>query len=432
MATSAAAHSGARKFKKDNSKASLNRSFNSSHNSKSFNASLESIGSNCHIYNKSNNDFDDSLLSINERPSIPPPNRTRSQGHIEKSLRNIDQKEKTNNDDSFRINEASVVNVPSPSWMPSWLKPIDQGRRTMGRFINGDRFQYFILTLIMINAIMMGLATFPLVKENPQISDIFEIIDRVFLIIFTIESGLQLIYLGWYIFKDGFLIFDLLIVILSWALEGTQVIRAFRIFRALRLVTRVETMRNLVSAMFDVMPKLGAIFALMCLVFYIFGVMFTQLYKDLSKEGLDPMGYFSSLPNTLFTLFQIMCLDEWASVYETVSVYYWWSWIPFIAFIVITAFVVINLVVAVICDVVSDLDKEGQAGLYGFDSDEEFEMAQKRNFDNSAKKGAIDNRMRELQQKIETMVKMQDQMRSTTILLANKLRDSASCVEKDE
>jgi hypothetical protein len=225
-----------------------------------------------------------------------------------KSARDANRPNRQKSDDSFRSNESPAVNAPSPSWMPHWLKPIDQARRSMGRFINCDRFQYFILSLIMINAIMMGVATFPFVKGNPQTSNVFELIDKVFLVIFTIESGLQLLYQGWFIFKDGFLVFDLLIVILSWALEGTQVIRSFRIFRALRLVTRVETMRNLVSAMFDVMPKLGAIFALLALVFYIFGVMMTQLYKDLSKQGDDPMGYFSSLPRTLFTLFQIMCL----------------------------------------------------------------------------------------------------------------------------
>ena len=157
---------------------------------------------------------------------------------------------------------------------------------------------------------MMGVATFSFVKDDPQTSQVFDVIDQVFLIIFTIESALQLVYHGWYLFKDGFLVFDMLIVILSWALQGTgtQVFRAFRIFRALRLVTRIETMRNLLSAMFDVMPKLGGIFALLALVFYIFGVMFTNLYKDLSKTGDDPMGYFSTLPRTLFTLFQIMCL----------------------------------------------------------------------------------------------------------------------------
>ena len=106
---------------------------------------------------------------------------------------------------------------------------------------------------------------------------------------------------------------------------------------------------------------------------------------------------------------------------------------PFIAFIFITAFVVINLVVAVICDVVSDLDKDGQAGLYGFDSDEEFEMAHKRSVeDKASKKEAIEKRMKELQQQIETMVNVQDQMRLTTMLLAKKLRDNSRLARDEE
>jgi hypothetical protein len=308
-------------------RAVLDRS-NTSRNSKGFNSSLNLSR---RSKNATTNDFDDSLISLevseggNGRASLNdsersnPQNpqsgnsRARRPAGPKKSRRNTDRS-KQQSSDSFRSNESAGGNTPSPSWMPCWLKPIDQARRSMGRFINCDRFQYFILTLIMINAVMMGVATFPFVKENPEISDDFELLDQIFLVIFTVESGLQLIYHGLYLFKDGFLVFDMLIVILSWALEGTQVIRAFRIFRALRLVTRVATTRNLVSAMFDVMPKLGAIFSLMCLVFYIFGVMFTQLYKDMSKEGLDPMGYFSSLPNTLFTLFQIMCLVSHVSL----------------------------------------------------------------------------------------------------------------------
>lgn len=114
------------------------------------------------------------------------------------------------------------------------------------------------------------------------------------------------------------------------------------------------------------------------------------------------------------------------------SEFYWWSWIPFIAFIVITAFVVINLVVAVICDVVSDLDKEGQAGLYGFNSEAEFEMARNRDEIKANKKQAVEKRMKELHQQIETMVQVQDQMRLTTLLLAKKLRDNAMQVEEED
>lgn len=264
----------------------------------------------------------DSLPSVDEQVKLNNFTNGNPQAPQSDTPKKRSPKRKTSSiNDSFKENEPESSNVssppaPSPSWMPNWLKFFDQYRRKMGIFINGDRVQHFILSLITINAIMMGVATFPIVKENEGTKAIFETIDQVFLIIFTIESGLQLIYHGWTLFKDGFLVFDMLIVILSWALDGTQVIRAFRIFRALRLVTRVEVMRNLVTAMFDVMPKLGAIFALMSLVFYIFGVMFTQLYKNLSTECYDPEsaecydpdGYFSSLSRTLFTLFQIMCL----------------------------------------------------------------------------------------------------------------------------
>jgi hypothetical protein len=44
----------------------------------------------------------------------------------------------------------------------------------------------------------------------------------------------------------------------------------------------------------------------------------------------------------------------------------------------------------------------------------------------------IEKRMKELQQQIETMVRVQDQMRLTTILLAKKLRDNASQFQEEE
>jgi hypothetical protein len=68
----------------------------------------------------------------------------------------------------------------------------------------------------------------------------------IFLSIFTVELGLQFIYYGWRLFFDGWLVFDLVIIVLSWALQGGQIARAFRIFRALRLITRIAVLRNLV------------------------------------------------------------------------------------------------------------------------------------------------------------------------------------------
>ena len=315
MSASAAAFHRSKRL--DNSNSSRRLGLDDSYSSRSsanLNASNQSKQR-----SKTSSNYDGRSSSSNRsNPQNPQNDAKAARGDRDRNTRNSRQNKTSQDEDSFRNNDASGANIPPsfPSWLPAWIQPVDELRRSMGRFINSDNVQYFVLTLITINAIMMGVATFSFVKDDPQTSQVFEAIDQVFLIIFTIESGLQLLYHGWYIFQDGFLVFDMLIVILSWALQGTgtQVFRAFRIFRALRLVTRIETMRNLLSAMFDVMPKLGGIFALLALVFYIFGVMFTNLYKDLSKTGDDPMGYFSTLPRTLFTLFQIMCLVSMISM----------------------------------------------------------------------------------------------------------------------
>ena len=193
-------------------------------------------------------------------------------------------------------------------WWPSWMGPVCSVRKFTGNVVNDNRVQNIILLMIMINSIMMGIATFPAVKTNEELMNKFELADQIFLIIFTIESGMQLMYHGWNLFRDGFLVFDLFIVVTSWALTGAQVFRAFRIFRAMRLITRVDTLKNLILALFSVVPKMGAICMLLGLIFYIFSVMFTQLFKDMYPEGQVEEPYFSTLYDSAFTLFQMMTL----------------------------------------------------------------------------------------------------------------------------
>jgi len=328
-------------------------------------------------------------------------------------------------EDSFNENDDASIANPS-SKLPSWFHSINNGRKYIGERVNDPRVQTFILVLILINSIMMGIATFPFVKDNPETSNKFDIADQIFLIIFTVESGLQLLYFGWFLFTDSFLVFDLLIVIMSWALEGTQVIRAFRIFRALRLITRIEVMRNLVMALFDVIPKMTAIAMLLMLIFFIFGVMMTQLFKGMYPQTLS-QPYFESLWYTLFTLFQMMTLDEWADILTQVQEVYPWAWAPFIIFIVITGFVVVNLIIAVICDAVHVLGNENKAGLYGYDSESLQSKTDKPDHPPDqvqavpSSLSTATQRLEELQKQLDEMVKTQDQMRRTIEVLSSRL-----------
>ncbi|KAL7510996.1 hypothetical protein ACHAXN_007915 [Cyclotella atomus] len=308
-------------------------------------------------------------------------------------------------------------------------------RQRIGDRVNDNRVQWFIVVLIMVNAIMIGIATFPTVKDNPEAKSTFELIDRVFLIIFTIEATMQLTYHGCALFKDAWLVFDLSIVAISWAFDKIQVARAFRIFRALRLIARIDVMKNLIKALIGVIPNVTAIAMLLTLVFYIFGVMFTQLYKDVSKQYPREEQYFVALPDTLFTLFQIMTMDEWSRVYIQAYDAYWWSWILFISFVVVSAFIFANLIIAVICDGVRVMEDDEVAGLTGYEEDEIYHH---RVVDGSEKdsdrpwmypRTTTMQKLREMEQQLDQIVMTQNQLRNAITIIAQSYHLNGSMEE---
>ena len=131
------------------------------------------------------------------------------------------------------------------------------------------------------------------------------------------------------------------------------------------------------------MPRMAAIFLMLLLIFYIFAVMFTQLYSDVQYEEPDPrvgedIIYFKALDQSMLTLFQLMTMDEWATVvHELENSGARWAWLFIIIFVLISGFVVVNLIVAVICDAIgtlSDPDKAKLIGRYDEDGSETTKM----------------------------------------------------------
>eukprot|EP00536_Pseudo-nitzschia_multiseries_P012212 jgi/Psemu1/207939/e_gw1.452.43.1 len=244
------------------------------------------------------------------------------------------------------------------------ISRFQRSRRFIGKLVNNEYVQIVIIFLIVINAIMMGIATDPRIADKPsddKVQNAFKIMDSVFLYIFTAEIAMQLYYYGLALFLDAWLVFDLIVIISSYLFSGSgQVVRAFRIFRAFRLVSRLKPLRDLVIAVGDVMPRLMAIFCLLGIVFFIFAVLFTELYGDLlSKPGVPPdtPDYFGTLQLSAFTCFQMMTM-EWGEVCRILMSVsdektYYHAWMIIIPFVFISGFIVFNLIVAVVVEAVA-------------------------------------------------------------------------------
>ena len=128
----------------------------------------------------------------------------------------------------------------------------------------------------------------------------------------------------------------------------------------------MKSLRDLVLAIGEVMPRMYAITALLLLVFYIFSVLFTELFGELELSEQ----YFTTLDRSLFTCMEMMTL-EWGEIAREVMDQpdKSYAWAPFLAFIMITGFIVFNLIVAVVCDAVAITEKNVRE-LDGIESDD--------------------------------------------------------------
>jgi len=223
-------------------------------------------------------------------------------------------------------------------------------RLKLATFIESSRFQGFIITLIIINAITLGMETSPDIMKSW--GGIIRVLDTIILIIFVIEILLRLFVHRFAFFRDPWSIFDFIVVSIALvpASGPFEVLRALRVLRVLRLLTMVPAMRRVVAGMIASIPGLGSIAAMMSIIFYVAAVIATNLFGEQFPE------WFGSLGSSAYTLFQVMTLESWSmGIVRPVMEVYPHAWVFFLPFILIATFTMLNLLMAVIVNAVQEV-----------------------------------------------------------------------------
>jgi voltage-gated sodium channel len=210
-------------------------------------------------------------------------------------------------------------------------------------FVESRSFTLFITTVILINAVSLGLETSADIVAAT--GSLLAVIDRVALLIFTFEIALKLWVYRFRFFRNGWNVFDFTIVAIAWlpASGPLAVLRALRVLRVLRLISVVPQLRVVIGALFSSLPGMAAIIAVLTLVFYIAAVMATKLF------GAAFPDWFGSIGESMYTLFQIMTLESWSmGIVRPVMDVYPLAWVFFVPFVIVTSFAVLNLFIALI------------------------------------------------------------------------------------
>lgn len=217
-------------------------------------------------------------------------------------------------------------------------------KNPVARLLDSAAFRNTITTLILVNAAILGLLTYPLPDIVVQV---LTYADHAIIAAFVVEIVLKIFVHRLNFFKSGWNWFDFLVVAISLvpAAGAFTVLRALRVLRLFRLFSVIPEMRSVVEALGKAIPGMGAIMLVLGVIFYVASVMGAKLFS-----GTHPQ-FFGDLGGSAYTLFQVMTLESWSmGIARPVIAEHPFAWIFFVGFVIVTSFAVLNLFIAVIVD----------------------------------------------------------------------------------
>ncbi|WP_372626988.1 ion transporter [Arsukibacterium sp.] len=233
------------------------------------------------------------------------------------------------------------------------LPGVSSFRHKVGHFLQRSGVQRSLLALILLNAVLLGLETSNTIMQ--AVGPTLLLLDKIILAVFVLEIGLRIYVHRLAFFKDGWSIFDFIVVGIALvpASGPFAVLRALRVLRVLRVLTFVPSMRKIVGALIKSLNGMLSIAMVLALIYYVAAVMVTKLFGDAFPE------WFGSLGASLYTLFQIMTLESWSmGIARPVIAQFPYAWAFFVPFILIATFTMLNLFIAVIVNAVQSMHEE--------------------------------------------------------------------------
>jgi voltage-gated sodium channel len=231
--------------------------------------------------------------------------------------------------------------------------PVAGWRGRLIDFVDGSGFRTAVVMVIILNSAILGLQTSEEVQGRHL--EILHSLDDYALGFFVVELTLRILAHREDFFRDGWSVFDFTVVAVALLPVGgnLEIFRVLRVLRIMRLVTVVPRLRKVVSAMLQALPGMNAALVLLAVVFYMFSVITTKLFGEQFPE------LFGSIVDSLFSLFQIMTLESWASgIVRPVMELHPHAPLVFVPFILLTAYGIVNLFVAMVVAAMSQVAHE--------------------------------------------------------------------------
>jgi voltage-gated sodium channel len=216
----------------------------------------------------------------------------------------------------------------------------------LARLVDSDGFNGVIAAVIVANAVVLGLETYPgVVAEH---AGVLGLLNLAFYLVFVVELVLRFASYGRRpqdFFRSGWNVFDLVIIgsaALPVVREQAQLLRLLRLARIVRLVRFLPDARLLVLTVVKSLPSVFSMVVLTVVLIFVYGMLGWSLYGAELPESWGTIG------RAMLTLFILLTLENFP-VYlaeaEQVNPY---SPVFFVSYVLLAAFLVFNLLIGIV------------------------------------------------------------------------------------
>lgn len=300
--------------------------------------------------------------------------------------------------DRSRYNKADLIAAEDAriSELTNSTKKPFFGFRRPYRIVNHRLFEPFFAGTIITNSIVIGLQV-ELVARQPEMesSTEFFVIQNVYATAFFVELVMRVLASGrlffyhndlsnlFWNYLDLFVVLSSLVELVldimrlsadedpvddgpdgSQGVSNVRIIRLIRItrlvrvIRVLKIVRFVRALRTLVYSILCTLRSLFWAMLLLVMIFYLFGILFTQAASDhLKVHGQESFSggramafYWASLPKSMYTLFKVVTGGvTWEVAAAPLSDIDGIWLVIFIIFVTFALFAVLNVITGVFC-----------------------------------------------------------------------------------
>jgi voltage-gated sodium channel len=218
--------------------------------------------------------------------------------------------------------------------------------RTCARIVGSRWFDSAILVVILGNAVALGLETYDGI--NRSIGEQLHTFNEVVLVVFTIEVMLRF---GAHLenprgfLRSGWNVFDLMVVLASYApgiRENATLLRLVRLLRVVRAIRLLPDLRVVIVALGRSIPGVASLAVITLLLVYLYGMVGWVVFNE-----HDPAN-FGDIGQSMVTMFVLLTLENLPSYIEKGQQLSDWTLVFFVSYALIAAFLIFNLFIGIV------------------------------------------------------------------------------------